>query len=806
MQELRPAGHLPFQPTSFVGRRQELSALSTLLSSPERRLLTLIGTGGIGKTRLALEVAARLRDEYPDGVHLVELAGVSDPELVTRAVLAVLGLMDEANRSGLETLAATLSDKRLLLILDNCEHLLDACAELAHGLLTSCPYLYMLATSREPLHTAGEVVWEVSPLSLPALEQLPAANDLVEADAVALFVDRATRVLPTFELTGENAPLVARVCHRLDGVPLSIELAAVRIRVLSVGQILQRLDDALRLLTRGDRLAPARQQTLRATLDWSYELLTISEQHLLQRLSVFAGGFSLAAAGAICAGDGLERVGILDLLSRLVDKSLVVAERTVDQSRRFRLLETIRAYAGEKLAARDAGGQWRDRHLLWYLDFAERVHPQESWGVADPGALDRLDLERGNLRGALRWAIDSGRSEEAHRLAVAMAWYWHRRAHFHEGSQWLDRILALPREVEAQVCVFALTAAGSFAQMQGDLRRAIVLNQEAVDLGREAGCLAAAAWSLHRLAHAAYHEGDDELADARLAESLEVFGEAGQVDGVATTLSCQADFAIRRGDYRRAKALCRVSLPIFRELGDVLGIVGILNDLAAVARHQGELQEATELLHEALRLGHEEGTRLELILCLKDLACVACDQNLPERAARLFGASEALRQVAGASWARWDIDQDVLLVTRASLGDSAFEATVAAGREMTLEQVVQFALSDSPGHQPGVEPDGPAAQAWTLRPPQPEKRTCGGLTPRQREVAALIARGMSNRAIAEELVITVRTVESHVTHILRKLGFGSRAEVAGWAVDRGMVSPPRSLEDQMRAPVDRQQP
>jgi ATP/maltotriose-dependent transcriptional regulator MalT len=470
-------------------------------------------------------------------------------------------------------------------------------------------------------------------------------------------------------------------------------------------------------------------------------------------------------------------------------------------------LETIRGYAGEGLAATGDVGKWRDRHLRWYLRFTEEIHPlEESWGIADVGALERLDLERDNLRRALRWAIDGNKADEGHKLAAALAWFWHRCARYHEGRHWLDQILALPGDVDAQTRVYALTAAGSFAQMQGDIERAVLLNREAVDLGRDAGCLAAAAWSLHRLAFAAYFDGDGELADDRLAQSLEVFGKVGNIDGVATTLMCQASLAEYRGDYQRSAALNRVSLPIFREIGDVLGTVASLEGLALVARQQGELQKATALLHEALRLAYEKGARHEMArLCLQGLGCVACDENLPERAARLIGASEALFDTMGASWKRWDVDQDVLLATRASLGDAAFENAVAAGREMTLEEAVEFALSDSDGRQPGGEGLGPDALPPALTPLQTEKRKYGGLTERQREVAALVARGMSNRAIAEELVVTVRTVESHVTHILRKLGFDSRAEIAGWAVDKGLVSPPKTLEERMRGPVDAQQ-
>mgnify|MGYP001822264522 FL=1 len=746
MQDLQPADaqvgppHLPIQPTPFVGRRDEIDTLVAQMATPGCRLITLVGTGGIGKTRLALEVAPRLSDNYPDGVHLVELAGVSDPALAARAVASILELMDEAERSGLETLVAALRRKRLLLILDNCEHLLSACAELARELLAACPGLCVLATSREPLHTAGEVIWEVPPLSLPALEQLVAPSELLAVDAVTLFVDRAQRVLPAFELTRQNALTVAQVCHRLDGVPLAIELAAARIRVLSVAQIHGRLDDCLRLLAGGDRLAPARHQTLRATLDWSYELLTAADQRLLQRLSVFAGTFRLAAAEAICSSDGLEPASILELLSSLVDKSLVVAERPGGKVRRVRLLETIRGYASDKLATVGDGEQWRDRHLAWYLRFAEGANPSGSWGYDDVLALERIELERDNLRGAMRWAIDKSRADQAHRLGVALAWYWHRRAHISEGSMWLEQILPLAGEVAPPIRVLALTAAGSFALWQGDRQQGITLSQEAVSFSRDSGCPVVAAWALQRLATQALHDGDDEKAFDRLAESLELFSGAGDELGVAISLIFWGEAAAQWGDHKRAEALFRVSLRIAQGPGDVLGSVYALDGLALVARHRGQLREATAYLQEVLRLTYEMDSRLELILCLEHLGSIACDQNLPERAACLFGASESQHKTTGSTWRKRDPDRDIQAV-RATLGDAAFEAAIATGREMTLAQAVAFALDDSADLETSA----------AARDPSLVGQGNTALTARQREVAALIGKGRSNRAIADEL-------------------------------------------------------
>jgi predicted ATPase/DNA-binding CsgD family transcriptional regulator len=796
------AGHLPVQPTPFVGRRQELDSLAALLAAPDCRLVTLVGPGGIGKTRLSLQVATGLHEVYPDGIFLVDLAGISDPALVAQTVMSALGLRDDAQRSSLETLSAALRDKRLLLTLDNCEHLLDACAELARGLLTSCPQLSILATSREPLHTAGEIIWEVPPLSLPALEQLPPPDDLLSADAVTLFVDRARRVLPTFTLGSQNAPLVARLCHRLDGLPLAIELAAARIRVLSVAQIYERLDDALRLLVGGDRLAPSRQQTLRATLDWSYDLLTTHEQSLLQRLSVFAGTFDLAAAEEICSGDGLERPGILDILSGLVDKSLVVAEHGEGKNRRYRLLDTIGWYASERLATSGATGKWRDRHLDWYLHFAEQADPKH-WGIGDVGTLERLELERGNLWAAMRWAIEAGQAEKGHRLTVAMGWYWFRGAHLHEGRHWFDQILALPGKVAPQTRVGALETAGSLTVALGDYQQAVTFLQECVTLGRAHERSIYLAYGLQQLAILAFHKGDHKRGDELLAESLEAFDESFYKAGAAFGIVIQGWQAHYRGDQERAEALFQASLPDMREIGDAVGTGHALRGLAAVARQRGDLDAAAAHLQEELRLASYEGDRMGLAQSLAHLAGIARAQARPERAARLLGAAEALHQATGfqpMSWDRSSFEQDIR-DARASLGDTAFEAAFAAGQAVTQAEAVEFALQDGDDGRRGT-----GAEARTLTPLQAAKQKYGGLTAREREVAILIAQGKSNPAIADELVVTLRTVEAHVTHILRKLGFDSRAQVAGWAVDIGLASAPKTALEQMREPHDAQQP
>ncbi|MGH2352814.1 MAG: ATP-binding protein, partial [Chloroflexota bacterium] len=411
--------NLPLQLTSFVGRERELPAVRDLLA--EHRLVTLTGPGGTGKTRLALQVAADVLPAYPDGVWLVALAALADPALVPHAVAQAVGVREEPGRPLLGTLADALRPKRLLLVLDNCEHLLDACAHLADALLRACPHLRVLATGREALGIAGETAWRVPSLGLPDARHLPPVEVLSQYEAVRLFIDRALAVQPGFRVTNQNALAVVQVCARLDGIPLAIELAAARVRVLPVEQLLVRLEDRFRLLSGGSRTALERHQTLRAAVDWSYDLLTEPENAVFARLAVFAGGFTLDAAEAVCAGDGIEAVEVLDLLTHLVDKSLAVVDEQPDGTARYRLLETLRHYAREKLAAREEADTVRAQHATHYLALAEQADP-ELRGPRGAGWLDRLRRDLDNMREALAWAEAGGEAELGLRLAAALLW------------------------------------------------------------------------------------------------------------------------------------------------------------------------------------------------------------------------------------------------------------------------------------------------------------------------------------------------------------------------------------------------
>jgi non-specific serine/threonine protein kinase len=645
------------------------------------------------------------------------------------------------------------------------------------------------------LHTAGEVAWPVPPLELPDLARLPSAEGLLDYESVRLFTDRAERALPLFSVTEENAPAVAAVCHRLDGLPLAIELAASWVRVLSVSQIVDRLDGHLALLASADETVPARQRTLEAALDWSYELLTQQERALFQRLSVFAGGFSLQAAEAVCSGDGLDPEAILDLLTRLVDKSLVMIERKQGQQRRCRLLATVRQYATLHLERTGERALWRDRHLGWCLALAERSRP-DIWGAAGQASFAQLDSEEGNLRAALHWSIESDATDDALRLAAALGWYWYVRSNLQQGRYWLGEALAASEGTPSAARASALNAAGALAVLQNDHERATELLQEAVRLDCSSHCSRVAAWSLQELGLAAHYDGHYTRAVERFAESISLFREMGDDVGIASALLYQGITAHYQGDDAQAAALLLESLPSLQAAGDAVGTSRALLGLGLVARHQGDLDRARASFQEALQIAQELGARLEVAQCFEGLAGIASERGQAHRAARLFGAAEGLREVIGTDLPlghRRDHERDTKAL-QTQMSGHAFTEAWSAGRKLDLQQAVALALEKEDGDRAGQ-----LAGARPLTELQMAKRRYGGLTAREREVAALVSQGLSNSAIASELFVTIRTVEAHVTHILRKLGYSSRAQIAAWGIDRGLAKAPRTLEEQMKA-------
>jgi len=683
--------NLPVQLTSFVGRGREMAEVKRLLNST--RLLMLTGTGGSGKTRLALQVAAELLDQYHDGVRLVELAPLSDPTLIPQTVASTLGVHEEPGRPLTETLADFLRPKSLLLLLDNCEHLLSPCAQLVDVLLRLCPTLRILATSREALGITGETTYRLPSLSLPDVAPLPLKR-LAQYEAVRLFMDRAAAALPTFKVTTQNAKAVATICQQLDGIPLAVELAAVRVKTLSVEHIAERLHDRFKLLTGGSRTAMPRHQTLRAALDWSFALLSEPERAMLRRLTVFSGGFTLEAAEAVCQGQDVNGVEVLDLLARLVEKSLVVFQ---ESEKRYRLLETVRQYGREKLLESGEEAATCRKHRDWYLELAEhadvQLHTprQRVW-------LDLLDIEHDNLRAALTWSTTAQADPEAGvRLAAALRWFWHSHGHYYEARQWLERAQDAEDGVSASARARALNTAGLMAWRQADFGRAETLIREALALAQKVGDKSEIALALHQSAHIEEMRGSYGAATTLFEESVALYREVKDQWGLASTLACFGDTKRSLGEYERAVQLYEESMALYE--GPVYGRAVSISrlKLGIMARIQGDYDRASGLLREALTLIQESGNQMIIASCLVAIGEVAGGKGQPERAVRLYGAAERLREVVGVAIEptdRADYDRNVDSA-RDMLGEKAFEVARADGRAMTQEQAVEYALSDT---------------------------------------------------------------------------------------------------------------
>jgi predicted ATPase/DNA-binding CsgD family transcriptional regulator len=859
--------NLPFQLTSFIGREREVRQVTQLLAT--RRLVTLTGAGGSGKTRLALQIATELHsiDLFADGVWWVELASLTISDFVPQAITNVLGVRQFSDRAPREVLASYLHEKEMLLILDNCEHLVSACANLAEVLLSNCPSLKLLATSREALGIGAEQVWLVPPLSFPSSAH-PSLQQLTYSEAIRLFVERAQAVKPDFSLTDKNAPPILQICQRLGGIPLAIELAATRVKVLAVEQIAARLDDRFNLLTNGSRTAVPRHKTLRATIAWSYSLLSKKERTLLRRVSVFVGGWTLEAAEDVCGGEGIEPSQVLDLLTHLVDKSLVTGEEQTDAAR-YRMLETIREYAREKLENAGETDMLRLRHLDFFLELAERAE-SELGGPKRMLWFNRLEMEYANLSAAVAASLTVRDGiEKGLRLAGALNEFWAERSHQVEGRRWLDKLLAASREFEigSAVRAKALFAAGVLAMGRGEYTVARQLLEESAVLCKQVGDLRGLGHVLLRLAKVVDSQGDNreartlgdesttlfrELGDkwslalalalqwqivlpdadeasmrARLQESLNLFEESGdkwsvaeplyslgnlmyhlgkyaearsylerfltiaratdEIWSIATTNMVLGYMALVERDYAEADDLYEQSLVTWRMLGATRFIARSLLELGHLAQHRGDDARAitffTESLNTALESDQTDPMRSDTIaFCLAGFAEIWAARGQAQAAARIVGAIKALLEATDPGYVfipfprfgQTEFDR-AFAVVRDKMDLATCATAFAEGRAMNLEQAVEYALTQL---MPRIEITVPNLGA---------KQNFGGLTPREREVAALIAQGKSNREIADQLVLSERTVENHVGNILSKLDFHSRTQIAAWAVNKGLV-------------------
>jgi predicted ATPase/DNA-binding CsgD family transcriptional regulator len=814
---------LPHEPNSFVGREQELGELHRLLRGT--RVLTLCGAGGIGKTRLALRILSAVAGEFPDGVCFVELADLRQPDQVVSRIAGAIGVTEEPGRPLLDTLADALGARRLLLALDNCEHLIDMCARVCQHLLAKAPRLHMLTTSREPLHVAAETVWQVPPLSVaPAA----GAGDAYSYEAVRLFADRAAASFPGFAVGPANATAIAALCRALDGMPLAIELAAARVRALSVDQIRSRLADRFGLLTGGDRTAPERQRTLRAAIEWSHELLTIPEQVLLRRLSVFVG-WSLEMAEQVCTDEVIPPEDILDLMTALVDKSLVVREPEVMGQARYRMLDSIREYAAARLAGAGEVALFQRRLCDYTVREAEvsgavgMARTKAPWS-ARVDLFRRYDADVGNVTQVLNWCLAEGDAEAGLRLCVAVRPVWLVRGSLAEGTEWIDSFLSLggssvPAGVRgaalverAQLVISRDPAAAEPDARAGlDLCRAAgddfgaasalnLLSEIAVHTGQadEAAALAGEALAVARAARDGWNEGyslgtqaavaglrgklreAQELAEAAIA----VMDRIDQQWGVARTLLGLGDLARLRADPDGASRHYMQALPILRELGTRPETARCLAGLGRVAIDLGATELAREHLGESLRLSHDTGSRIGVARGLAAFAALARAEQRPELAILLIAAASALREVAGLPGLPGAQTERYRSAAR-HLGEQAVGTLWAQGLAFTGEQAVAVALE-----VPGDEGMGVAAANG--RSARPAAAPAGALTPREREIVALIASGRSNKAIAAELVISPATAARHVANILAKLGFTSRAQVAAWAAGKQLdvAAPP----------------
>jgi predicted ATPase/class 3 adenylate cyclase/DNA-binding CsgD family transcriptional regulator len=900
--DTRP-NNLPIQPTPFIGREQEVAAVEQLLRREEVRLLTLTGPGGIGKTRLALQVAADLSEEFPDGVYFVNLAPLRDPGFVMPTIAQVLDVKEIAGRPLLDLLKAFLREKQLLLLLDNLEQVVSAAIQVAE-LLTACPQLKVLVTSRIVLHVQAEQEFVVPPLSVPDLRHLPDVVALSQYEAPALFIQRAQAARSEFQLSNANARAVAEICRHLDGLPLAIELAAARIKLLPPQALLARLTPRLTVLTGGAQDVPERQQTLRNTIAWSYQLLHTNEQRLFRRLSVFAGGCTLRAIEVISTTLDGEAGRVFEGVASLLDQSLLQQTEQEGEEPRLVMLETIREFGLGVLEASGEMETTQRAHAGYYLVLAEEAEPELA-GPRQAVWLERLEREHDNLRAAMQWLLEQKRIEQGREMALrlggALLRFWEVRGHWSEGWTFLEWARAKSKGVAVPAQVKALMAAAYLLDhLENDIDQAEGLYEESLALSRELGDTAGIAHSLLLLGELAGRRGNFTVAYSRIEEALTLFRAVGDKRGIALSLTNLADVVSQQGEYARAVLLSEESLALFRTLGDMEGTAWSLNYLAGIVSQQGEYARAISLNEESLTLfrtlgdmegiiwslfglarvlflsqgdpakvhtlfeeglalcrgvGHklgiawalshlgevflqqgnavkarllleeslplyregrdqqgiaeslsllgrveahegdsaaartccEEGlaivravgTNLSVCFSLEGLAVVVAGQGDPSWAARLWGAAEALREALGTPIPpvyRADYDRSVA-AARAQLGEKAFAAAWAQGQRMTPEQAL--AAQATPATSMPARP--------TATPPMKSPTSPAGLSAREVEVLRLVAQGLTNEQVAEQLIISPRTVNTHLKAVYSKIGVSSRSAATRYAMEHQLV-------------------